>query len=68
MKANASRRAAAPTLLWSSSPKGEFEALTSADTVVAAGQRSSSADTAIFFRDARPADGDSTVLLTVSAP
>ena len=68
IKASASQRAAAPTLRWSSSPKGEFKALTSADTVLVAGQRSSSADTAIFFRDARPTDGDSTVFLTISAP
>jgi len=69
IKAVSSKRAAGSPLRWSSSPKGEYKALTSADTVLVAGDRSqSSTDTAVFFRDAKPTDADSTVFLTVAAP
>jgi len=68
IKAVASETTAGPIVRWSSSAKGEFEPLTSADTVLVAGQRSSTVDTAVFFRDPRPAAGESTVYLTVSAP
>ena len=70
IKAVSSKRAAAGSpLRWSSSPKGEYKPLTSADTVLVAGDRTeSSADTAVFFRDAKPTDADSTVFLTVAAP
>jgi hypothetical protein len=67
-----SKRAAGSPLHWSSSPKGEYKALTSADTVLVAGDRTeSSADTAVFFQNAKGSssnDADSTIFLTVAAP
>lgn len=59
---------------WSSSPRGEFTAITSVDTVLVAGKPSASpADTAVFFRGAQqpgaPSNADqAAVVLTVSAP
>jgi hypothetical protein len=59
---------------WSSSPRGQFTAITFADTVLVAGTPSASpAETAVFFRGTQQPGAPSTadpgaVVLTVSAP
>ncbi|MEX2109347.1 MAG: hypothetical protein WD802_01915 [Gemmatimonadaceae bacterium] len=75
MKSRASSPVARDSKLrWSSSPRGEFTPVTSADTVLAAGTPSaSSADTAVFFSAAQrlsaSANSDETaVILSVTAP
>jgi hypothetical protein len=75
MKSRASSPVARDSKLrWSSSPRGEFTPVTSADTVLVAGTPSaSSADTAVFFSAAQrlsaPANSDeAAVILTVTAP
>ena len=75
MKSSASAEVARVSKLrWSSSPRGEFTPITSADTVLVAGKPSASpADTAVFFSGAQrlgaPASSDeAAVVLTVSAP
>jgi hypothetical protein len=75
MKSSASAHVARDSKLrWSSSPRGEFTPIASADTVLVAGQASASpTDTAVFFRagqreGAQVNSDEAAVILTVSAP